>query len=49
LIDGRWDSGKAPDLMSRGIADFRNWEDQSTFNEAFKRLLPALRAEVELA
>jgi hypothetical protein len=49
LIDGRWSSGKAPDLMSRGIADFRNWENPSTFNEAFRRLLPALRADVEPA
>src|SRR5207248_9065183 len=29
LIEGHWDSGKAPDLMSRGIADFRNWQDQA--------------------
>jgi hypothetical protein len=45
LIEGQWQSGKAPDLMSRGIADFRNWEDQSTFNTAFGRLVTALRAE----
>ncbi|MCL4813784.1 MAG: TIR domain-containing protein [Vicinamibacteraceae bacterium] len=45
LIEGRWESGKAPDLMSRGIADFRNWQDQSTFNAAFERLVAALRTE----
>lgn len=43
LIEGGWASGKAADLMSRGIADFRNWQDQSTFNAAFERLLSSLR------
>ena len=43
LIEGRWESGKAPDLMSRGIADFRGWQDQSTFDTAFARLLTALQ------
>ena len=43
LLEGRWDSPKAPDMMSRGIADFRNWENQSTFNQAFERLLAALQ------
>ena len=47
LIEGRWESGKAPDMMSRGIADFRNWENQSTFDQAFSRLLSALRADTE--
>lgn len=47
LIEGRWESGKSPDLMSRGIADFRNWENQSAFTEAFTQLLPALRADPE--
>lgn len=47
LIEGRWQSGKAPDLMSRGIADFRNWENQATFDLAFSRLLSALRADTE--
>jgi hypothetical protein len=45
LIEGRWKSGKAPDLMSRGIADFRNWQDQSTFNRSFLQLLSALRPD----
>ena len=47
LIEGNWQSGKAPDLMSRGIADFRNWQDQSTFNTAFGRLVTALKTEPE--
>jgi hypothetical protein len=43
LLEGRWDSAKAPDMMSRGIADFRNWEDQTAFNQSFERLLAALQ------
>jgi hypothetical protein len=49
LIEGRWQSGKAPDLMSRGIADFRNWQDQSTFTETFTDLLSSLRAAPPVA
>jgi len=45
LLDGRWDSPKAPDMMSRGIADFRNWENQSTFSQAFERLLGSLQRD----
>lgn len=49
LIDDKWESGKAPDLRSRGIADFRNWENQSVFNNAFQRLLAALQTETPQA
>jgi hypothetical protein len=45
LLDGHWESGKTADVMSRGIADFRGWETQTTFDAAFQRLLAALRAE----
>ena len=47
LLEGRWDSGKAPDLMSRGIADFRNWENQSTFKAALSLLLSALQVDIQ--
>jgi TIR domain/Trypsin-like peptidase domain len=46
LIEGRWESGKAADMMSRGIADFRNWQNQSAFDQTFAQLLPSLVAEV---
>ena len=45
LLKGEWESGKTADVMSRGIADFRGWETQTTFDAAFQRLLAALRAE----
>ena len=49
LIEGHWQSGKAPDLMSRGIADFRNWQDQSTFTKSFTDLLASLLPEAPAA
>jgi hypothetical protein len=47
LIDGSWQSGKAPELQSRGIADFRGWETQVQFEKAFERLIRSLRKDVE--
>lgn len=43
LLDGKWESGKAPDLMSRGIADFQHWQGQSAFENSFQHLLDGLR------
>jgi hypothetical protein len=46
LLAGHWESGKAPDLLSRGIADFRNWQNQAEFERVLERLLSALRPDL---
>jgi hypothetical protein len=46
LLSGKWQSGKAREVLSRLVADFRGWDGKhETFESAVRRVIFALRVD----